>query len=292
MGPFKTIVHPLPSDPSGNAHSTDLAAYEYEPFSSPNALVFIHGLTAGPHTTDLTHMQAAIPFEYSIWELRMRSSYSGWGYSSLHNDVQDLARLVRYLRDDLKKEKVVLMGASTGCQDALEYNNHPEQPPRVDGYVLTSPVSDREAAIALWSPEALTASLLVAKALIDQGKDYATMPKEHVPFFATPVTAARWWSFAAAAGAEDYFASDLSDDILAVKFGKLDQPLLILPAEKDEMVPSSVDRQLLFNRWIAATPKGVVSKLSGFIPDADHVVSSPEARRWLAERVAKFLVGI
>ncbi|KAK0669085.1 hypothetical protein QBC41DRAFT_250684 [Cercophora samala] len=289
MPPFKVVVHPLACDPSESSHSPNLTAYEYEPFSSPSALVFVHGLTAGPHTTDLEPVQAALPPEYSIWELRMRSSYSGWGYSSLNNDVQDLARLVRYLREDLRKKNIVLMGASTGCQDTLEYNNHSSRPPRVDGYILTSPVSDREAAVALWSPEALAESLAVAKELIDQGKDYGTMPKEHVPFFGTPVTAARW---ANNSGAEDYFASDLSDDVLAVKFGRVDKPLLILPAEKDEMVPGLVDKQLLLDKWTAAAPRGVVSELSGLIPGADHVVSSPEARKWLSERVARFLTGI
>ncbi|KAK0732472.1 hypothetical protein B0T21DRAFT_334657 [Apiosordaria backusii] len=292
MAPFKVVVHPLPEEPSESSHVLRLTAYEYEPFSSPNALVFIHGLTAGPHTTGHTHLQAALPSDYSIWELRMRSSYSGWGYSSLDNDVRDLARLVRYLCDDLKKEKIVLMGASTGCQDTLEYNNHPDQLPQVDGYILTSPVSDREAAIAVWSSEALAESLVVAKELIDQGKEYVAMPKEHIPFVDTPVTPARWWSFAAVGGAEDYFASDLSDDILATKFGKVEKPLLILPAEKDEMVPALVDRQALLERWVAAAPKGIVSELSGFVPDADHVVSSPDAQKWLAERVVKFLEAI
>ncbi|KAK4172031.1 hypothetical protein QBC36DRAFT_364109 [Triangularia setosa] len=292
MSPFKVVVHPLPSDSSDKTHGPALTAYEYEPFSSLNALVFIHGLTAGPHTTDLTHLQAALPSEYSIWELRMRSSYSGWGYSSLDNDVRDLSQLVRYLREDLKKPRIVFMGASTGCQDALEYNNHPGQLPRVDGYILTSPVSDREAATALWSSEALAGSLVVAKELINQGKQYATMPKVYIPFFETPITAARWWSFAAVGGAEDYFASDLSDDILATKFGRVEKPLLILPAEKDEMVPGSVDRQLLLDRWTVTAPKGIFSELSGFIPGADHVVSSPEAQKWLAERVAKFLTGV
>ncbi|KAK4647360.1 uncharacterized protein QC761_0000140 [Podospora bellae-mahoneyi] len=288
MAPFKVVVHPLTSEPTDSSHSPSLTAYESEPFSSPNALVFIHGLTAGPHTTDLTHLQAALPSEYSIWELRMRSSYSGWGYSSLDNDVQDLTRLVRYLREDLKIKRIVLMGASTGCQGALEYNNHSSQPPRVDGYILTSPVSDREAANTLWSSEALAESLAVAKELIDQGKECVTMPKKHVPFLQRQSRRRDGGALLPL----DYFASDISDEVLADKFGRVNKPLLILPAEKDEMVPASVDKQLLLERWSTAAPKGVVSELSGFIPDADHVVSSSEAQKWLAERVAKFLSSI
>jgi len=77
----------------------------------------------------------------------MRSSYTGFGFSSLANDAEDLAAFVAYLRQTGKK-KVVVMGHSTGlhpfppllevcvclfvdlihdsrpgCQDCLEYTN-------------------------------------------------------------------------------------------------------------------------------------------------------------------------
>ena len=43
----------------------------------------------------------------------MRSSYTGWGYSSLANDVEDIAALVKYLIS-LGKKRIVLLGSSTG----------------------------------------------------------------------------------------------------------------------------------------------------------------------------------
>jgi pimeloyl-ACP methyl ester carboxylesterase len=43
----------------------------------------------------------------------MRSSYTGFGYSSLANDAEDISALVQYLRVSGKK-KVVLLGSSTG----------------------------------------------------------------------------------------------------------------------------------------------------------------------------------
>lgn len=43
----------------------------------------------------------------------MRSSYTGFGYSSLANDAEDIAALVTYLRA-LNKTKIVLLGSSTG----------------------------------------------------------------------------------------------------------------------------------------------------------------------------------
>jgi hypothetical protein len=54
------------------------------------------------------------------------------------------------------------------------------------------------------------------------------------------------------------------------------------------MVPPSVDRQRLLGRWIAACKDGVANGLSGFVPGADHAVSSAEAQSWVAERVVAF----
>jgi hypothetical protein len=55
------------------------------------------------------------------------------------------------------------------------------------------------------------------------------------------------------------------------------------------MVPSTVDRQALLDRWMAACKDGVASDLSGFIPGADHSVTGVEAQEWVAERVRAFL---
>lgn len=89
-------------------------------------------------------------------------------------------------------------------------------------------------------------------------------------------------------GDEDYFSSDLFDSEVAAAFGGVDKPVLILPADEDEMVPPTVDRKALLERWAAAC-NGKASDLSGFVPGADHVVSGAEAQAWVAERVEAFL---
>ncbi|KAK4097959.1 DUF1749-domain-containing protein [Parathielavia hyrcaniae] len=289
--PFPVTVHPFTSATPGSC------AYERGSSSSArkNALVFVPGLTSGPHATDLdflaTMLKQSPSLDYSLWEFRMRSSYSGFGYSSLVNDVQDMAALVQYLRG-IGKERIVLMGSSTGCQDCLEYadrTKYPQTPP-VDGYILTSPVSDRESAFLFMSPDELGRSVRVAADLIDNGCKGDAMPQECLPFFfTTPVTAYRWHSLAAKGGDEDYFSSDLDDSTLAAAFGRVDKLLLILSAGDDELVPPTVDREALLGRWIAACRPGIASDLSGFIPGANHVVSKPEAQAWLAERVGEFL---
>lgn len=108
MPPFAAIVHPFPSSTAGSC------AYERGDASFPNALVFIGGLTAGPHSADLTVLFECLgQTTWSLWEFRMRSSYTGFGFSSLADDVEDISALVKYLRG-IGKERVVIMGHSTG----------------------------------------------------------------------------------------------------------------------------------------------------------------------------------
>lgn len=90
-------------------------------------------------------------------------------------------------------------------------------------------------------------------------------------------------------GDDDYFSSDLTDERINAKFGRVDKPLLILPAEDDEMVPGGVDRERLLGRWVAGCKPGTVSEMSGFIPGSGHVVSEKPAMKWVAEKVQVFL---
>jgi hypothetical protein len=110
--PFAVTVHPF-SSPTPSS-----CAYERGNSSSRNALVYIGGLTSGPHSTPfietlVSALQHTEDADYSLWEFRMRSSYTGFGHSSLANDVEDTTALVKYLHT-LGKEKIVLMGSSTG----------------------------------------------------------------------------------------------------------------------------------------------------------------------------------
>jgi hypothetical protein len=110
--PFAVTVHPFTSP----THSA--CAYERGDTTSRNAIVYLGGLTCGPHTTPeletlVEALQTNPELSYSFWEFRMRSSYTGFGYSSLGNDVEDVSALVKYLREQ-DKENIVLLGSSTG----------------------------------------------------------------------------------------------------------------------------------------------------------------------------------
>lgn len=109
---FSVIVRPFPS------RTRDSCAYERGNPDSPNAFVHIGGLTGGPHTTNelVSTLLSALNLSdlgYSVWEFRMRSSYTGWAHSTLDNDAADMASFVTYLRK-LGKKRIVLMGSSTG----------------------------------------------------------------------------------------------------------------------------------------------------------------------------------
>jgi len=94
-------------------------------------------------------------------------------------------------------------------------------------------------------------------------------------------------------GHDDYFSSDLSDDKLENIWGRLRQPVLILPSGKDEWVPELIDVEVMVERWKRFCPEGIASELSGLIPGANHrVEGAEEGERWLVDRVVKFLEGI
>jgi hypothetical protein len=163
--------------------------------------------------------------------------------------------------------------------------------PLVDGYVMQAPTSDRETAALLMSPDLLYASLEHAENLIARGEEKTIMPNSFIPpIITSPVTAYRWHSLVSVEGDDDFFSSDLPTSTLQSTFGRLDKPTLILMSEKDEMVPPTVDKEALLQRWVDAIPEGLASEQCQVIPfDADHELSGNEVVRYFIEMVIKFL---
>lgn len=93
-------------------------------------------------------------------------------------------------------------------------------------------------------------------------------------------------------GDDDYFSSDLADDKVAAIWGKLGQPVLIVPSGDEEYVPALIDVRGLVHRWKTFCKPGIASDLSGLIPGANHRVDNEEGQAWLAERVSGFLAGL
>ncbi|KID70399.1 uncharacterized protein G6M90_00g086270 [Metarhizium brunneum] len=283
---FSVIVHPHPSPNRG------ACAYELGYPNSKNALVFIGGLGDGPHTvpyirTVAKHLETTgKDLEFSVFELRLRSSFIGFGTSSLSNDVDDIAALVKYLRG-LGREKIVLFGHSTGCQDCMEYSNYVKHGnPPVDGFIMQGPVSDREAMDGIFP--SVKESIELADTWIAAGRAGDCLPGDKVPtVLAAPISAYRLKSLVAKGGDDDYFSSDLDDATVAKFWSRFNKPVLVLHSGQDEFVPDHVNQEAQNQRYQKASP--FVSSLSGLIPDAGHTVKEEAAREWLGERVVGFL---
>lgn len=238
----------------------------------------------------------------------MRSSYTGWGYSSLKDDVADIAALVKYLRGK-GKEKIVLMGHSTGCQGCLAYAiayfdstrgdtksryvDGGMEVPEVDGYVLLGPVSDREYGKATWGEE-FDKGAREAADMVARGEGGEVLKSKFLPdfFHASPVTAYRWRSLSAEGGDDDFFSSDLSNGKLRSIFEKIRHPIMFLPCGMDELVPPTIDRPELLKRWIRFCDRGLVYGGSNFVAGADHGVSSDYTCRGVGDKVIAFLEAI
>ncbi|KAH7326380.1 hypothetical protein B0I35DRAFT_475036 [Stachybotrys elegans] len=285
LEPFPVIAHPYRSPTPFSC------AYEVGPTSASKAIVFIGGLGDGPHTVPYVRSLAkrlveASEVGYSIFEIRMRSSFIGFGTSSLANDVEDISALVDYLRG-IGKKTIVLFGHSTGCQDCMEYSNYAKyQNSPVDGFILQAPVSDREG-LAVSFPK-YQESLDLANKMIADGHGEDCLPKKYVHgMLGAPVSAYRVQSLCAKGGDDDYFSSDLDDETVVKFWSRFEKPVLVLHSEEDEHVPKHVNQEELNKRYQKAGKH--VSSLSGIIPGTGHTVRGQEARDWLADRVIQFL---
>jgi hypothetical protein len=139
-------------------------------------------------------------------------------------------------------------------------------------------------------PNFFAQTLKHAEDMIGRGEKDEIVPKALIPpIFTSPVTAYRWHSLIAKGGDDDFFSSNLDDNAIAVKFGNLDKPTLIMPSENDDMIPPDVDKVGLLKRWKDAAPEGVVSGLSSVNPGADHGLSEEGMQKWFVERVIQFL---
>ncbi|KAJ4868911.1 alpha/beta-Hydrolases superfamily protein [Raphanus sativus] len=175
-------------------------------------VIFIGGLTDGLLATDyLEPLAIALDKEkWSLVQLLMSSSYSGFGTSSLKQDAQEIDQLISYLINKENSEGVVLLGHSTGCQDIVYYMGTNAACSRaVRAAILQAPVSDREYKATL--PET-PAMIDLAANMIKEGRAEELMPREADP--CAPISAYRYHSLCAYMGDDDMFSSDLSDDQL------------------------------------------------------------------------------
>lgn len=150
----------------------------------------------------------------------------------------------------------VIVGHSTGCQDAVRYaqrhRGSPSAPPLL-GAVLQAPVSDAEWLATQPDTPQRTA---LARCMVAEGRG------EEVAFRATDVdgaamTARRWLSLAEPGGDDDMFSSSLRDERLAAVLGPLaDLPTLLLVSGAEEYVPPDLDYRAAMQRVARVSRRG------------------------------------
>ena len=270
-----------------------------------NTLIFLSGLTDGFLTVPyFTTLHSKLPASYTLVHPLLSSCYTGWGISSLDQDVKEIAPCVEYFKMSRPGGKIVLMGHSTGCQDVMHYLTSPpaHERPMIDGAILQAPVSDREAIHMVMSSQAYDVSVQTASSFVEMGRGDDCLPLALTEGFIpkTPVSAKRWLSLASPApghlGEDDYFSSDLGAERLAGTFGRvgaLGVPLCILFSSKDEGVPGSIDKEQLVLNWMKVVKEtgGVVSEGSGLVPGASHSLRGDpeEVVDDMLRRVVRFL---
>ncbi|OBW68532.1 MAG: Uncharacterized protein AUREO_013830 [Aureobasidium pullulans] len=234
-----------PSSTSGTLHHVaPVSAFEVTPTTStqsPNLLLWIGGLTDTYHSVDYVYrLASSLPPTWSLAQANLSSAGSGFGIASLTQDCNEISSLVSYFKNN-GKQKVVIMGHSTGCQDCLHYFASEDKRgdrAKVDGVILQAPVSDREAMVKDMDKKDYDGACKMAEDWVKEGKGEHILPLNVTAdmFGRNPLSARRWVALACQGGEDDYFSSDLPDSRLQSTFGKVDKPLLILYGEEDEWV--------------------------------------------------------
>ncbi|KAF6145274.1 hypothetical protein GIB67_041469 [Kingdonia uniflora] len=214
-------------------------------------VVFIGGLTDGFLATEyLEPLSVALEKEkWSLVQLLLSSSYTGYGTSSLKQDAAELDQLIGHLINKEDSEGVVLLGHSTGCQDIVHYMRTNAACSRaVRAAILQAPGSDREYRATL--PE--TAAMIdLASTMLSEDRGMDLMPREANPD--APITAYRYHSLCSYMGDDDMFSSDLSDDQLKMRLGHMSTtPCQVIFSMADEYVPEYVDKKALVERLCRA----------------------------------------
>ncbi|QOU22251.1 hypothetical protein BRETT_002423 [Brettanomyces bruxellensis] len=285
-------------------YAPSLFAFEYGDLQSENVLIFIGGLGTGfcsvPYIPELSRKLNDIG--WSLIQIQITSSYTGWGTGSLARDSSEIERLVQYLKskstDCGSRKHVGIMGHSTGCQDTMQFFI---KEPRDDQFIplefgiIQAPVSDRYTALKVMPKDLYKDAMNEAIELIKQGKQDEIMPIKYSKlFFNVPISAYRWNSLFSVKGDDDYFSPDLPLEDLKSSFGKFDKPLLALYSGADEYVLESVDKEALMKKFEAATGSNW-SKLSKVVPGGRHdwgPGSGPDSMNIGISTVIEFVKGL
>lgn len=291
-----------------------LVAFESSILSENEAcVVLIAGMTDGfmalPWTEKLSAQLAR--HGLSLVQCLFSSSYRSFGLSSLREDAQELRALLNclYTRG---RQKVFLLGHSTGCQDILlfleeeegirerdgfERRSLPTQSwvslsrrpqcshlqPSIGGVILQGGISDSEYMqrdlanyndLLRWADEQC-----------EMGQSLKVYPEL---VLGVPMTAYRLQSLLAPGGDDDYF----SEEVLPPQKSRLrclaSMPTLVLFSGADEYVPRpELIYELLTRAYHMVNPSCRILTIGG----ADHAVTSVEHQEQLINAIVDFVMS-
>jgi len=186
----------------------------------PKVLVAVGGLSCGlmfaPYVEELVRV---LPEStgWSVVQPLLSSSHSGWGMGSVSQDAKEIDQLVSILSNSYGCKEVILLGHSTGCQDAVMYAQRymGRHGVVLKGVVLQGPVSDREFFKGYLEETKHDGLIELSRDMVEagRGEDVAFVFREWNTV--VPVSARRWLSLADVGGEDDMFSSDFSNQELA-----------------------------------------------------------------------------
>lgn len=293
-------LHCIPK-PIAGQHSPPLTTFEHgtEFSSAKDSLIFLGGLFDGLLTVPFVPpIVAALPPEWTLIEPTLSSSYRQWGFSSLGENVAEIAVIVEYFRRLRPGGRIVLLGHSTGSQQIMQYLLCDKTLPAIHGAILQAGASDREAMTMFIGDSEYESACKLAQSYLDDGRGDDILPFNVTSssFMSAPVSARRWLSLASPgpshSGEDDLFSSDLDDDRLATTFGRLGKKgsrLSFLFSGEDQYVPYEIDKMELVERWHVHVKRGggIIDEGSGIVEDASHTLK--EGGKGLESLVDKVL---
>ncbi|KAL2052459.1 hypothetical protein ABVK25_007331 [Lepraria finkii] len=299
------VLHRISRPSTGGFPPLPLTAFEHSHgFSDPstNPLIFLGGLFDGlltvPFVPPLVH---ATPSTWTLTEPVLSSAYRQWGFSSLGEDVAEIAVLVEHFRKLRPKGRIVLLGHSTGSQQIMHYLLSKPALPKVDGAIFQASASDREVMTMFLPPSSYDSRCALAQSYMDEGRADDILPFSATKslFMSAPVSAKRFLSLASPGplygGEDDYFSSDLEDERLEKTFGALGKMvtrLSFLFSGRDQYVPGTVDKMKMVERWHEHVRRGggVIDESSGVVGGATHTLKEGgKGLEDLVKRVVRFL---
>ncbi|KAI5478564.1 hypothetical protein MNV49_004823 [Pseudohyphozyma bogoriensis] len=295
---YDNIAAPI----SGTLHSYTIAnrvltAFETSP-SQPNLVLFLGGLHDGFNTIDFSTKLGGVRKGWGCAQVLTSSSYQGWGEGSVERDVKEIGEAVKYFWK-LGKEKIVLLGHSTGSQQIIGWHHLAKtlSLPPITASIIHAPISDRE--YLMHYIPTLPKTTITPEGVVSE-EEFVPVEWSNV-FGPTRVTWRRWKSLADVPEgdevdiikSEDFFSTDLSDARLANVFAPISSPFLVFLCGLDHCYSPLIQSQLstLLDRFQKSTDAKYWSKESSVLEGSGHATPELGPQAVLLDKVGNFLAS-